>query len=331
MNDVEERLRDSLTRHAGTAPLGDRMLAKVRRELGRRRRKRRTTLAAATVATLVLAVAGTAAIARPFAASSPPGSLSSGGESPGTRFVPGSAVDVMFPFTPTAPSFGGDSPPELTLVAGRPTLRYPAGTGTNPVTVAIGDAGWAASEAQDLTNVQEVQVRQDVGTTGDRTATAERVLTWPEEPDQWVEITAPLSTPVATLTNYADALAPQPMTQPGPLVFDLVPSGFTVDNIDPSTVTFCPPGIAPSADFLRKLVVYLQDGQATVQDGLLVTVGDRTGRIHAGDGVTVVQLNDNTGHSVVVQVPTALGIAQPDLLRFTAGIHPTAAAAFAKG
>src|SRR5690242_15703469 len=106
MNDVEERLRDSLPRHAGTAPLGDRMLAKVRRESGRRRRKRRITLAAATFATLVLAVAGTAAIARPFAASSPHGSLGRGGESPGTRFVAGTAVDLTFPFTPTAPSFG---------------------------------------------------------------------------------------------------------------------------------------------------------------------------------------------------------------------------------
>lgn len=330
MNDVEQRLRDSLTRHAGAAPLGGQMLANVRRESGRRRRNRRTALAAGTVVALVLAIAGTMAITNAFTASSyaPAGS---GPSVPGIDFVAGAPVDATFPFTPTGPDLGGDSPPDVSLVAGRPTLQYSASTRTNPVTVTVGDAGWAAGQAQGLTDVQQVKVRGRIGTVGDHATTAQRVLSWPDEPDRWVEITAPLSTAATDLTRYADALANQPMTQPGTLVFDLVPSGFTVDNIDPSTVTFCPPGTAPGTDFVGKLVVYLEDTQATAQDGRLVTVGDRTGRIHSADGVTVLQVNDGTGHSLVVQVPTAFGIAQPDLLRFAAGIHPTAAAAFAKG
>jgi len=331
MGDVEQRLRDSLTRHADGAPRGDRMLARVRRESGRRRRNRRTALAVGTAATLVLAIVSTAAIAGPFTASKPSAVLGSGPDAPGIDFVAGVPVDVTFPFTPIAPDLGGDSPPELTLLAGRPTLRFPAGTGTNPVTVTVGDAGWAAGTVRGLTDTQQVKVRDRVGTIGDRAGTAERVLSWSDGPDRWVEISAPLSTAATALTRYASALANQPMTRPGPLVFDLAPSGFAVDNIDASTVTFCPPGIAPNDDFVGKLVVYLEDGQATAQDGLLVRVGDRTGRIHTSDGVTVLQVNDGTGHSVVVQVPSALGVAQPDLLRFAAGIHPAAGAVFAKG
>jgi hypothetical protein len=331
MNDVEERLRHSLARHAGAAPRGDRMLANVRRESGRRRRNRLTALAAGTVMSLVLAIAGTVAVAGAFTGSTSYTPAGSGPEAPATTFVAGAPVDATFPFTPRATGIGGDSPPALSILAGRPTLRYPAGAGANPLTVTVGGADWAAGLTQGLTDARQVKVRGRIGTLGDRAEAAERVLFWTDGTDRWVELSAPLPTTTTALIDYADGLADQPMTQPGPLGFDLVPSGFTVDNLDASTVTFCPPGIAPSADFGGKLVVYLEDGQATAQDGQSVSVGDRTGRIHSVDGVTVLRVNDGATHSLVVQAPTALGIARPDLLRFAAGIHPTAGAVFAKG
>jgi hypothetical protein len=248
----------------------------------------------------------------------------------GISFVSGTPIDVTFPFTPAARDLTGDTPFSLTLVAGRPTLRYPETAATTSLTVTIGGQTWAAGETGQLADGLQVTVRGRTGTIGDRQDQALRVLSWPEEPDRWVELSAPLPTATEAMVKYAQALTDQPVTQPGPFVFDLVPAGFAVDNIDPSAVTFSPPGVAASADYLGKLAVLFQDGQATAEDGAAVTVAGRTARIRTQDGMTVLRVDEGV-NSVVVQVPTAVGIAQPDLLRFAAGIHPTAGAVSGRG
>jgi hypothetical protein len=104
-----------------------------------------------------------------------------------------------------------------------------------------------------------------------------------------------------------------------------------VDNITASTVTFCPPAVAASPDFVDKLVVSLDAEPSGPRDGQPVTVGGRAGWLHTVEDVTILRVDEGHGFSLTVQVPRRLRISESDLLRFAAGVHVTAAASPARG
>lgn len=330
MSDVEELLRDSLNQHAGAAPPGYLMLSRVRQAA--RRRRRRRALAGGLAAALVLTGIGVAVFTGRVAA--PPARLADGpglGPAP-VAFVPGAPLDITFPLTPGAPPPGGSSP-ALLVVAGSPTLRYQPGEGTDgPTTVTVTTSPPAPGPALPSTDLpgpvvggHQAELRHPAGDP------SQQVLTWSEAPDLWVDVTMPASAPPNSVTAFASALSVRPITQPGPFDFDLVPAGFVADNIDPSAVTFCPPGIEPSAAFVHKIAVMLDDGRPDARDGRPVTVAGRPGRIGTVDGSVMLRVDEGTGQTLTVQVPADLGIAEPELLRFAAGVHVTADAAPGKG
>lgn len=108
---------------------------------------------------------------------------------------------------------------------------------------------------------------------------------------------------------------PLPLTPP--FTFDLVPVGFTVDNMLPSVVTFAPPAVPVSAGFAGKIAVLLDEGSA---DGTDVT----------NEG-TVFHKSLGDGRTLTIQVPGTVPLAGADLERFAAGIRPTAVAEVGHG
>jgi hypothetical protein len=327
MSDVEKQLRDVLSRHAEAAPSGDTMLSQVRWESGRRRR--RSVLVGGAGATLALTVLGVVVLSGQFTSgrgTPPAAAWPDAGE---VVLVAGSPADFAFPFTPAEPGIGR-MPPALALVAGKPTLRYAdtgAAEGVTTVTV-HSSAPVSASPAPWITGPSGT-VRGQPATMVDRRddgGEPERVLSWPERPDQWVEIATPTSVPWEALTKYATALTARPITRPGPFTFDLMPMNFVIDNISPSMVTFCPPGVAPSADTIGKIAVLLDADLMLARTDRAVTVDGRAGWISTSDDSTVLRLDQGGGLILTVQLPARLRISEPELLRFAAGIQPTASA-----
>lgn len=102
-----------------------------------------------------------------------------------------------------------------------------------------------------------------------------------------------------------------------PFTFDLVPVGFTVDNVLPSAVTFAPPGTPAGAGFAGKIAVLLDAGSA---NGTEVT-----------DEGTIFRKSVGDGRTLTIQVPRTVPLAGADLERFAAGIRTTAVAEAGQG
>ncbi|GIH14847.1 hypothetical protein [Rugosimonospora africana] len=205
---------------------------------------------------------------------------------------------------------------------------------TDPVTVVVSGSPWDDGPFTAAIKVRSTTVHGIVGVIGERPSPAgppDYVLTWTERGGPWVGVSAPETISTVDLTDFASALSPQPVTQPGPFDFDLVPADFAVDNISPSTVTFRPPGVAASSDFVDKLVVSMDAEPARMQGDRPVKVGARAGWLHVVDNVVMLRIDEGDGRSLTVQAPERLRIDQPDLLRFAAGVHITAAAVPARG
>jgi hypothetical protein len=204
----------------------------------------------------------------------------------------------------------------------------------DPVTVVAAGSPWTDGPFTPALRVRSTTVHGSAGVIGERPSTdgaPDYVLTWTEPGGPWVGISAPKTVSTVDLTEFASRLTRQPITQPGPFDFDLVPAGLRVDNITASTVTFCPPAVAASPDFVDKLVVSLDAEPSGPQDGQLVKVGGRAGWLHTVEDVTILRVDEGNGFSLTVQVPRRLRIDEPDLLRFAAGVHVTAAASPARG
>lgn len=197
------------------------------------------------------------------------------------RFAPGPLSDATFPFTPTMPLAGSDDP-VVALTGGQPTLRYKTG-----VDVTVGKPP--------TDNAVVVLAKNSIS----------------------VAIRSVKPIPTGTLQVYVDNLLPEPMPLTPPFRFDLVPVGFTVDNVEPAAVTFAPPGVPPSAGFTGKIAVMLDSGssdETTVTDDSLIV------RRSLGDGRTVT-----------VQAPVPLRLSEAELVRFAAGVHPTDRAEVGQG
>jgi hypothetical protein len=205
---------------------------------------------------------------------------------------------------------------------------------TDPVTVVAAGSPWTDGPFTPAVRVRSTTVHGSAGVIGERPSTygpPDYVLTWTEPGGPWVGICAPETVSTVDLAEFASRLTRQPITQPGPFDFDLVPAGFIVDNITASTVTFRPPAVAASPDFVDKLVVSLDAERPGAQDGRPVKVAGRAGWLHTVEDVAMLRVDEGDGFSLTVQVPRRLRIDEPDLLRFAAGVHVTAAASPARG
>lgn len=290
MIDLEERLRATLSAHAADAPPPRQLLHRVRAESRRRRRRRRAGTAGALIlASAMLAMAGYATNWTGSGGQYP----ARDGAAPGmahtaVRLVPGQPPAVAFPFTPrTSPPGLGE--PVVMLIGGEPTLQYGPGVGGRAMTVTLSQ----------------------------RTPTDPGAVVLPVRPGRSVVIRATEHFDLKTLRTYVSGFVDKPLAMAAPFTFELVPAGFTVDNVSPAAVTFAPPGVPPDAGFSDKIAVLLNKGSA---DGRRVTA----------EGVTVYRILGD-GRTLAVQVPASVALTDSDLDRFAAGIRPTAAAVAGQG
>ncbi|GAA5195390.1 hypothetical protein GCM10023322_61970 [Rugosimonospora acidiphila] len=400
MDELEQELRDLLSRRAQAAPAGHQVLSAVRRNVVRRRRRRRA-LAGGVATAVALATLGTAVLAdrlaappalRMGAAPATAGRGDGGSTAPAVVFVPGSPVDVTFPFT-SKPPLLGDLRPVLSLVAGRPTLEYlspdppasvtpsppgsastppapptstrapqdapaqnaagsglaalgAAGSGgagaaidkllspdSDPVTVVAADSPWTDGPFTPTTAATKTVVEGHLAVMGERRTAGgtDHVLSWTQRPGLWVGISMPTKVPDKLLTEYADSLVEAPITEPGPFDFDLVPAGFGVDNVSRAAVTFDPPGVEASLGYPGKIVVMADAGPQGAGSGQSLTVDGRPAWLHTDAGVTMLNVDEGAGWGITIQLPANLGVTEPDLLRFAAGVHLTADATPSRG
>jgi hypothetical protein len=340
VTDVERALRETLSRHAGEAPGGAQLLSRVRAESGRRRVRRRATLAGGLA---VLAVATATTAWRLAEAQPAPAGLSVGGplgsptpahpspSATAVRFGPGSLA-VTFPYRPTVAINGLDRP-TVELVSGEPTLSYPPVPATVPgVTVTISSQQPAQpGSALPVSGAPGVVRGHPVRfLLLDEDGVKQVSMSWPERPDQWIEVRAPATVPVPALVSYAAGLVAEPQTVAWPFTFDVIPLDLTVDNVTPGAVTFRPAWVAPDAAFVNKLTVSLADTSSGLF-GRQVSIGGQPGWLSTGPGATTIQVEQGQHKVVEVQVWNTIAASTDDLLRFAAGIRPTAAAQTAKG
>lgn len=305
MNDVEHRVRDLLQRHAAEAPTGATLLTTVRTES--RRRTRRTRVLVAAIVTVLAGAGATLPLRLAAAPVSAPSMLT---EPP-----------APFPATVTFPlSLPAGTVPDVRLIAGLPSLSLPMpGDDTTTATLTVSPTRPAALAT--ATSTTPVPVRGVPGL-----ATDDGTLVWQEGAGQWFELVAFPPVPADRLAGLAKALQPVPVTAPPPYTFALVPAGYTIDNISPAAVTFCPLDTPFDPSFAGKITVML--GTTNQQSpGHPVTVAGHPGTLTDPlDGFTTLQVDLGDGRLLVVQSAVRTPLPTPDLLRFAAGItvNPTA-------
>ncbi len=300
MTEVEGRLRDTLASNAEDAPAPRELLHRVRVQARRQQRRHHAGLAgglALVSAAVALAVVG---YAGPAADGPTIDGPAGGGQVAGifVQFVPSGAATVSFPYTPAMP-LPGFGEPLVTLEGGVPTLRY--GPNTDGLSVAVTLKEQEPSPAQ--TESMDADIKEFALPKGKGHA----VICSSEPVD------------MATLRRYVSFFEEKPLVMAAPYVFDLVPDGFTVDNLTPSAVTFTPPGKAASPDFEGKIAVLL-DADYTGPEGTQVT-----------DESVVLHRRLGNGRTLTVQVPAGMPLRDADLARFADGVHLGAAAQPGKG
>jgi hypothetical protein len=328
MYDVEERLREALRRHADDSPTGSTMLTTVTATSARaRRRARLATLASGLGAVLV--VGGVAVVAGTDPTGpTPPLPVAAAPSRPPTSdaLKPAAPMNLVFPYTAT-PLTSGDEVQAM-LVGG--VLQLLVGGGvtveTAPVQPQPAPPGTPAQPGQ--ARGHTAVVRQWDADGGHHT-----LLTWPETPNQWIAVQGADTVTATQLGTVAQSLVPAAVRVKVPFTFDLVPATSTVDNLAPSAVTFCPPGVNPGAAWIGKVAVML-DGNARGPGNPAdhpVKVGGRDGVITNGPGARSLAVPRDDGTTLIVQDTTAHPMSDADLVRFAAGIHVTADAQAGQG
>jgi len=319
MSEVEHRVRDLLQRHATDAPAGATLLTAVRTESRRRTRRTRVLLAAVVT---VLAGAGATL---PLRLATAPMTVAA----PSTLSEPVGPATVTFPLsvptdTGAAPSPG---PVEVRLDAGLPTLSQPL-PGADGVTATVTASPARPAVFAAATRATPVTVRGHPGHAVEWADAGEPELSlvWQESAEQWFELRAFPRVPVDRLAGFAKSLVPVPVTAPAPFTFALVPDGYTIDNVSPAAVTFCPPDAAFDQSFVGKITVMLGvTGEQSA--GRRVDVAGHPGTLSDPvDGVLALQVDLGDGRLLVVQSAVRVALPEPDLIRFAAGItvNPTA-------
>lgn len=312
MSEVEEMLRQTLTRAATGAPTGRAMLTQVRHVARRRQNRHRAAVAISTALTLTLAGVATITIADHHRAV-PTAPLATHG-SPVFTSAAGTTVGVTFPVTPIAPLLN-DGAPILTLTAGQPTLTYSA-------TSAGGISATVTASSTPLADGKPVRFGSMVASIGGRpTSDGLFVQSWPAGDGRWIDISTPKPAPPAVVAKYAGALADRPFSRPGPFTFDLQPAGYSVDNVNARLVTFCPPGVAPDATVTGKIAVMLLGVQSMPSDARTEVVAGKRAWTDTAHGVTTIAIDQSDDQWVRIQVPIGLHVTETDLLRFAAGVN----------
>jgi hypothetical protein len=323
IDDIEARLRDALREHAAEAPPGATMLSAVAEESRRRGRRSRLVTLSAGAATLLTIGAVMPFVARgPEMVAAPPvPSVSVVASSPAGRLVPARVPgSLVFPFA--LPAKYGE--PRIMLDGGRLTASQELpGGGSAELTVF--DTEPAAPSAKGLAT--------KVGGQPATLFEAEQVLIWQPAPGAWLTLSVE---PAADLVPYAEQVGRGGHKAQAPFTFKLMPEGWTVDNITPAAVTFCPPGVTPSADFVDKIAVMLEEAPGTeprssdVRADEVQVGGVRGWLVDTGEGQQL-QVPVEGDRSLLVQVGGAARLPVDDLLAFAAGIAVTPAAQVSRG
>ncbi|GAA1522475.1 hypothetical protein GCM10009827_043310 [Dactylosporangium maewongense] len=299
VSDVEQRVRDLMHRHAAEAPAGAALLTVVRAESRRRARRTRVVVGA------VVAVLATVGVTVPLRLAAAPVAVAA----PSVLASPSGPLTVTFPLSP--PPSGTD--PEVRLAAGLPTLSQPLPDDAATATLTVSPTRPLA------TGTEPIMVRGVVGYTAESDDTGTSLI-WQEAPGQWFELRASPAVPVDRLAGFAKGLLPQPVSVPAPFTFALVPDGYTVDNISPAAVTFCPPDVTADETFVGKLTVML-GVTGELSTGRAVDVAGRPGILtDPVDGFFSLQVDLGDGRLLVIQSATPVPLPEPDLIRFAAGI-----------
>jgi len=329
-HDVEERLRAVLQGRAEQAPLGATMLAAVATTSARRRRQHLTTVAAAVTALAAL----TAVAVAPRMAPRPPQPVGAPPASTSVLVASTAPTAVTFPFTPA--TAGGYGTPTVSITAGHPTIRQQL-PGPDPQTASMTVHQAQPQPPSSKARSTAATVRGHAASIFDwsyedpqlAVLAEQRSLVWQESPTVWLELrTEPGAVEVATLLAYAEALRAQPAVAPVPFTFGLTPAGWTIDNIDPSDTTFCPPGTDPDRSFVGKIAVMLSEGtEATEQPGgNPVKVGSRDGWLATSTESTTLQVALGDNRYLILQQTAQPPLSDTDLIRFAATITVTSAA-----
>jgi hypothetical protein len=362
MNDdeVEDRLRDALRQFAGDAPPGASMLTTVTTESARRGRRARLATFASGAAALIaigaavpFALRGTApdpdraAPAAPATSwSTPAAPATSWSTAPSSstppaepKLVPSTVpTSVVFPFTPPATDAGYGTP-MVTLDAGRPTVRQSLTTGVSISLTAYEQQPprptSKATSTQTLVKGQTATVYEWSSPDDDPTS-PRRSLVWHPAPGPWLRLDADPGVGPPLLTKYAEAVQPGGVKAQTPFAFKLMPSGWTVDNITPTVVTFAPPGVGPDSTFVDKIAVQLDESpgvEPKIQgpETVAVDVSGRRAWLSTMAEAQFLQIPVEGGHSLLLQVGPKAALPQELLLRFAETITVTPGAQVSKG
>ncbi|MDG6104963.1 hypothetical protein PQF33_22900, partial [Dactylosporangium aurantiacum] len=247
---------------------------------------------------------------------------------PATLVEPAGPATVTFPLGPPADAAGA---PDLRLAAGLPTLSVPV-PGAPGVTATLTASTWPPGVLAAATGTAPATVRGLPGrlVTWSDGGEPELSLVWQDGAGQWLELRAFPPVPAEHLAGFAKTLVAQPVTAPAPFEFALVPAGYTIDNISPSAVTFCPPGTAPDESFVGKLTVMLGVA-AEWSPGRAVDVGGRPATLRDSGDSTTLQVDLGDGRLLELQSAATVPLEEPDLLRFAAGITVTPSATPGQG
>ena len=137
----------------------------------------------------------------------------------------------------------------MRLAAGSPTLSLPLPGTDAAATLTVSPTRPAVFAA--AAHTTPVMVRGQPGHAVEwiDAGEPELSLVWQASAEQWFELRAFPRVPADRLAGFAKSLVPVPVTAPAPFMFTLVPAGYTIDNISPAAVTFCPrtsPSTSPS-------------------------------------------------------------------------------------
>jgi hypothetical protein len=349
-DEIESRLRNALRRHADEAPPGAALLGAVTAESTRRRRLNRVATLSAAAAVLVaigaavpFALRGTPASGPPVVAEHPSAASPSG-----PALVRSTAPTlVTFPYTP--PSTAGYGAPLVMLTAGHPTLTQELpGSEHRSATLTAYEARPAAPTSKAVP--AQTTVHGAAATAYDwrysdddpqiHLTDLQRTLVWQDSSGTWLTLTrGPAAGPVSELVAYAESLTARPVQVKAPFVLQLMPAGWSVDNVSPAAMTLCPPDVRPDPSFVDKIAVELDEGPGTQPQSsdspgttvAPVTVGGRQGWLTTSPEGAVLVVPVDGGHSLMLQVGPRASLPTDVLVALAASISVTSAAQVSHG
>ncbi|GLI02566.1 hypothetical protein [Phytohabitans aurantiacus] len=317
MDEIEDLVRSTLVRRSDEVTPDADLADRVRRRSRRARRRTQSVVAAAMAAAAVLLAApALAGFLRP-SADPEPAAESAAEPAP---------VTEAFPFVPrVAPN--GYGAPVAEIEAGHPVLRQVSADG-RWLAVSVTPSPPAGPD-EPAKSYLECEVRGHAGTLAIGATT---VLTWKESDGRWVRVEADSRVEVTVVTAYAEGLdATGSVPVLVPFKFDATPPGLVLDTVTPAVMTFRPPDVPASADFVDKLVVSLSPVDQMPKAGQPATAGRRPARIIISGTATTVYADLGDGRMLEIQAAARTGLDPLWLTTFAAGVYPTADATVSKG